>query len=319
MDNSLAQKQVCDAWTNNMPRQTKNSEKAGTETSGSLVEKVRQYSPGSHAPVSRTLDSSTENTEPDAPAQVDLISKSPRSEPIMSLGSGSTQYLALTELIQEVKNAVEEHKQTMTEEIRKIQDSQAKFQEHVDKQLQTLGNNLKTHIQNSVDEMRKYVDGEMGKMSSKITEIEEKVAGLEAKETPEYHPDVSIIMSKVPMEEDEDIKSVVDKIIHDELALPQVQVIRAMRLPQRNQNPGSPNVPPLIKVQLHDLETKKRVLREKKRLQNSANFQNVWIRTSKPHSERIMEMNCRTILELMGPKGKEMFISGSGKIVKKNN
>jgi hypothetical protein len=72
-----------------------------------------------------------------------------------------------------------------------------------------------------------------------------------------------------------------------------------------------------VKVQFESVKDKIDVLREKQHLSNSAEFSRVFIRSSKSHSERVMEQNFKTLLELL-PFGKDYFITGNGKMIRRN-
>ena len=63
--------------------------------------------------------------------------------------------------------------------------------------------------------------------------LPECLLALEEKQTTEFDPEVSVIMSRVPQNEDEDIHQTAEKIIHEGLRLPEICVVRAMRLRQR--------------------------------------------------------------------------------------
>ena len=65
------------------------------------------------------------------------------------------------------------------------------------------------------------------------------------------------------------------------------------------------------------LEAKKRVLRAKLHLGNTQQFSNVWIRSSKAHMERLIDINFRTILDMI-PGGNDMTVTNSGRITKRN-
>ncbi len=116
----------------------------------------------------------------------------------------------------------------------------------------------------------------------------------------------------------ENILQIVENIIHEGLGLPEIPIVRAMSLPQQNQQGQGFRHPPtpLVKVQLRDLDTKKRVLRSKLKLANTQDYGNVWIRSSKPHIERLIDINFKTILDMI-PSGKTMSVTNSGRITKK--
>ena len=142
------------------------------------------------------------------------------------------------------------------------------------------------------------------------------MSALEEKQTTEFHPEVFVIMSRVPQNEGEDIHQTAERIIHEGLRLPEIRVVRAMRLRQREARPGQGThrpgqrpPTPLVKVEFPDLlDTNKRVLRAKLNLANTEDYQNVWIRSSKTHVERLIDVNFKTILDMI-PGGNDMTVS----------
>ncbi len=271
----------------------------GNETE-SLVEKVKALSPGSHGRVSTGLSSPP--------------GKSGTCPTCTGEGQGQVNLDQVYQLILEVKDSFDQHKQSVESQIKKLTDD---LHAHLDTVLEQTTRSIKKQITDSADEVQAYVDGEVGRITSQIDDVVKRVTSLEETQTPDYDPEVSVIMSRVPQSEGEDIQQVAEKIIHEGLHMPEVPVIRAMRLGQREARPGQRQVTPLVKVQLRNLDDKKKVLRAKLNLANSTDFGNVWIRSSKPHIERLIDLNFKTILEMI-PGGNTMTITNSGRIVKKN-
>ena len=87
-------------------------------------------------------------------------------------------------------------------------------------------------------------------------------------------------------------------------------VIGATRLKARYGKPG------LVKISLSTLEEKKSVLREKRKLRDTQKYKSVFLRSSKTHTERLIELNARTILHEL-PQGNQFRITSNGRIVKK--
>jgi gas vesicle protein len=225
-------------------------------------------------------------------------------------------------LILGVKDSLDSHKQTVEDQINKLS---ASLNSNINNKIENLGDSIKKYIKDSIDDIQLYVDTEVGRLTSQINDVVGKVRILEEKQTPQYDPEVSFIMLRVPQSQGEDIQEVAEKIIHEGLRLAGVPVVRAMRLRQRdprdghwNARPGQRPSTPLVKVELPDLETKKRVLRAKLQLANTPEFSNVWIRSSKPHVERLIELNFKTILDMI-PGGNTMTVTNSGRITKKNS
>ena len=72
-----------------------------------------------------------------------------------------------------------------------------------------------------------------------------------------------------------------------------------------------------MKISFASLHEKKLVLSNKKNLQQTP-LRNIFIRSSKTHEERLIELNTRTILQ-NSTWGKDFRISGSGRLVAKPN
>lgn len=186
--------------------------------------------------------------------------------------------------------------------------------------------NLKKHFDTTIEkkfkEVMDYVDKEISVVSRRVTELEgkmEDVQEIQEKEA-EFNPDTTIVAINVPHEEDENLIEKVTRMIRRDLSInaPIVRVARLKEGPPRNTRRGVIKSPGLVKIQMTCLQDKIRVLREKRNLQNSPDFSNVFLRSSKPHAERIMEQNMKTLIDLI-PAAKDYTISGNGKLVKKTN
>ena len=77
-----------------------------------------------------------------------------------------------------------------------------------------------------------------------------------------------------------------------------------------------PQLPPLIKAQFRNIQEKVEVLKVKRRLAASDKFSRAWMRSSKPHAERVADMNNRLLLGLL-QGGDQYTVTSHGKIVKK--
>ena len=85
-----------------------------------------------------------------------------------------------------------------------------------------------------------------------------------------------------------------------------------MQTTQRGNSKG------VLKIQLSIIEEKIDVLRHKSNLKNSSTFSNVYIRSSKTHSERLIDLNFKTLINDLIPKAATGYrITGSGKLIKK--
>ncbi len=111
--------------------------------------------------------------------------------------------------------------------------------------------------------------------------------------------------------EKEILLTVLNTLIREGLHVTGISVVRAMRLESREGKPG------LVKIQVNNLDEKKKLLKHKQHLKQSGDYSNVFLRSSKPHLERLVDLNFKTMLSLV-PGGQNFRITGSGRIVPKD-
>lgn len=83
----------------------------------------------------------------------------------------------------------------------------------------------------------------------------------------------------------------------------------------RSRLPGKPGI---VKVQMSSLDEKIAVLRNKRKLSDQHPYAHTYIKASKTHCERLIELNFKEILKEL-PRGTEFRFTGSGRLVKKTN
>ncbi len=109
-------------------------------------------------------------------------------------------------------------------------------------------------------------------------------------------PELTITASGIPDMDAEDAESLIRKAkdiircMGDDVSA-NVRVTAATRLPRRFDNK-----PGIVKFSLNSVDEKVLILRNKMLLKDSENYKTVYIRSSKSHVERLIEMNGRAIL-----------------------
>ena len=83
-----------------------------------------------------------------------------------------------------------------------------------------------------------------------------------------------------------------------------------MRTPARDGSSG------IFKVEFASKEDKIEVLRRKATLKQSHEFKNVYLRSSMSHTERLSQLNFKTLLSEL-PQGKDLRLTGNGRIIRK--
>lgn len=171
----------------------------------------------------------------------------------------------------------------------------------------------------SIDETLKAIrtdlDLEIGKQQSQIDSLSQSVASIleriqvvekgehphsvyrspdesntfiENERNPLNNADITIIASNIPQEPDENILEISQELINT--LNESVEVVAAARL--RNRKFGKPA---LVKISFASVQDKIKILREKKQLKTGGKYKNVFLRGSKTHTERLLELNARTL------------------------
>lgn len=102
-------------------------------------------------------------------------------------------------------------------------------------------------------------------------------------------PEITIIATNIIQEPSEDMLAIASELINS--INESVNVVAATRLKSRGK--GKPG---LVKISMSNLEKKKLVLIEKRKLRRTEQYKSVFLRGSKSQSDRILELNARTLL-----------------------
>ena len=93
-----------------------------------------------------------------------------------------------------------------------------------------------------------------------------------------------------------------------------IETINTKTIEQLNTRPGAPT---MLRVQLYTLEDKSRILKNKQKLRHTRDYYQVFIRPEKSQTERIMEANNQTLLEIL-PNGEMYNIASNGRIIRRS-
>ncbi|CAH1272533.1 Hypp4873 [Branchiostoma lanceolatum] len=75
--------------------------------------------------------------------------------------------------------------------------------------------------------------------------------------------------------------------------------------------------PGVVKVKFRSVQEKIARLRGKQKLKSHPIYEKVFIRSAKSHTDRLIELNFRTLLREI-PGGKDYFITGSGRVQRRD-
>lgn len=171
---------------------------------------------------------------------------------------------------------------------------------------------------NRVDKSIKDIKSDVTIMNARIQNIEAELANPTPKK--EFPAESTLIATKVPFELNENTVDVANDMISqlNELddtgnTLNGVTVINAIRVKPRGAGPNSR--PGLMKIQLKSEKEKVQVLRAKQNLKKCEKYKNVYLRSSKSHEERLIELNFKTLLKELNLE-KQYHFTGSGRMIK---
>ncbi len=134
------------------------------------------------------------------------------------------------------------------------------------------------------------------------------VAMADVRTAMEFDPDVTIVAINLPEKETEELDETVKRLL-TEIEHPDITVVRCRRLQSRGGKPG------IVKVQFTSRDVKIAILRSKRKLKGSREFGKTFLRTSRSHIERLVDVNFRTILKEM-PGGDSFRVTGNGRIIR---
>ena len=170
---------------------------------------------------------------------------------------------------------------------------------------------LKAELALKTKEIQDNLDMELGHVVARIEQLEAKLDGAKHKASLRFDPDVSVIISGVQFVEGENVMAVVKDLLTEGLQWDSPRgVVAVERLRERGGRPG------LIKVEFGSVQDKVDVLRKKQRLKIDDKFRRIYIRSAKSHTERLVELNFRTLLDEI-PTRRQFYITGNGRVRKR--
>ena len=162
-------------------------------------------------------------------------------------------------------------------------------------------------VDKKFNDVTNFLESELSVIHTRIEDVE-KVLPSNTPKTPLEDVDHCIIISGLNYSKDEVLEEKVTTLMEVMGVKPRVAACRRLgRLDKEK---------PLVKVAVHDELEKIVVLRAKRKLLDDDRFARVYIRSSKPHTERQLENNLKTLLRLI-PNGADYIVNAQGKIIPK--
>ena len=160
-------------------------------------------------------------------------------------------------------------------------------------------------------EMKEGLDMEVSRLQARLESLEMKLTGATPAPTTRFDPEVSLIIYGLQQEDDEDILVKTNKMFTEGMSS-DIVAKDAERMKSRGGAPG------VVKVECTSRQEKISILRMKQKLRDHPVYEKVYVKSAKSHAERLIEINFKTILKEM-PHGKNYFITGNGRLVKRED
>lgn len=222
--------------------------------------------------------------------------------------------------------------------VKEIKISQDNLSKKLDSKLDKLKNELTASIDGKISKLRDDIIIDMNRESARIDQLFKTIQSMQGRidtlegapthqaygpsptdDNDRYHgyssagladPDVCVIVTGLVDQQGEDILQRAKELVAalGEEVTSAVQVTGATRLRAKLQGRSGP-----VKISFRSLNEKVRVLRKKTVLKDSDMYKDVYIKSSKSHAERLIELNARTLLNQI-PQGKNFRVDASGRI-----
>lgn len=208
----------------------------------------------------------------------------------------------------------------MFELLTSLKKGQESLQKIFDSKIERLRRDVLSTIDDKIKAVKVDIDLQFAGLDKRIADLEIEMISLKShnglqQDKSVKNCDITIIGSnlrerpgKSPLDDANDLISALGTDISSS-----VKITDASRCTDRHTGK-----PPLLKIAFENADQKIDVLRAKKKLKSVAAYKDVYIFGSKTHTERILELNAKTLLSQI-PNGNQFRVTGNGRIVKKDS
>ena len=199
-----------------------------------------------------------------------------------------------------------------------VKRGQESLQKTFDSKIDKLRKDVMATIDDKIKAVKVDVDLEFASLDNRIVQLERALSSLSTDGMPlsdhtVNNCDVTVIVSnlrKRPSEIPLDVAKELVRALGDDIFC-NTSITDVKRCDER-----AHGKPPVLKIAFESVEQKVNVLRAKQKLKQSQSYKNVYMHGSKTHTERILELNAKTLLSEL-PNGNQYRVTANGRIVKK--
>ena len=216
------------------------------------------------------------------------------------------------------KQSQDERIDKMMEILLSVKKGQESLQKTFDSKIERLRRDVLSTIDDKIKAVKVDVDLQFASLDNRIHELERAMNsfstdGMPMSDHTVNNCDVTVIVSnlrqrpgEIPLQAAKELIRALGNDVFENTV-----ITDAKRCNERNRG-----TPPVLKIAFENVEQKVNVLRAKQELKQSLFYKKVYIRGSKTHTERILELNAKTLLSEL-PNGNQYRVTANGRIVKK--
>ena len=244
-------------------------------------------------------------TSPLSPSPVHKIHK---------MGTPSPQASSSTEMTASDPGSITMEK--MFDLLLSVKKGQDSLRQLFDKKIDKLKNEVLSTIDDKIKAVKVDVDLHMASVDSRIEALEacmKQEMPDRVPPDPLTNPDLCVIVSGLRYSDSENIAEKVTNMLSKlGETVAHIKPVKCGRLKSRD-----PAKPGLVKIAFGTLDDKVAILRAKLKLRDTIEYRRVWIRSSKCHTDRLLELNFLAVLDMI-PGGDQYRLTGSGRIIKRD-
>ena len=215
------------------------------------------------------------------------------------------------------KQSQDERINKMMEILLSVKKGQESLQKTFDSKIERLRRDVLSTKDDKIKAVKVDVDLQFASLDNRIHELERAMNsfstdGMPMSDHTVNNCDVTVIVSnlrqrpgEIPLKAAKELIRALGNDVFENTV-----ITDAKRCNERNRG-----TPPVLKIAFENVEQKVNVLRVKQELKQSLFYKKVYIRGSKTHTERILELNAKTLLSEL-PNGNQYRVTANGRIVK---
>ena len=237
---------------------------------------------------------------------------------------GTVGFATIMKRLNDIEQAQEKTCDTISKKIdEKFDELKTQIMKDIDTRLEDFKKQFKEGINKDLDKLKEdcaNVQTEVNNLKTQLHTVNNnsQLHEINTETSPLEDINKCVIITNFPHDLNAHLKTNVQEMFEEmdeENLLTNIEILECKRL--GNPEHHSKEKPGLLKVALDSLESKKKVLKMKGNLKNTILYKNVWLRSSMTHTDRMMQMNFKTLLKCI-PQGKDYRVNANGKVIHKS-